>query len=108
MVAPIVVPIGGDRPEAGLRIHVQRDVAKSAAPWCYAGMAHLPDASFGLEVRVEEDGAVAVTVTCEPGATPPPSDLGEKVRLILRAAYKQARTDGVPPPWRIVRWRGEK
>ncbi len=102
------VSIGGDRPETGLRIHVQRDAATRAAPWSYAGRAYLPDASYALDVKVDEDGTVAVTLGLQPGAPPPPSDLAEKVRLILRAAYKQARSDGVPPPWRIVRWRGEK
>jgi len=32
---------------------------------------------------------------------------GREVRLIVRTAYKQAKADGEPPPYRIVRCGGE-
>jgi hypothetical protein len=35
------------------------------------------------------------------------ADLADRVRLILRAAWRHAKEDGVPPPRRIVRWRPE-
>ena len=35
-------------------------------------------------------------------------DLAEKVRLIVRTVYRQAKADDEAPAWRIVRWRGEK
>jgi hypothetical protein len=36
------------------------------------------------------------------------ADLAEKVRLIVRAVYRQAKADDEPPAWRILRWRGDK
>ena len=36
-----------------------------------------------------------------------PEGIAERVRLLMRAAYKHAREDGQPPPRRIVRWRAE-
>jgi hypothetical protein len=103
------VPIAGERPETGVRIHVERDKSREDAPWRYAGAAHVPDASYPLTVVVDEGGEVSVTIAPseEDGSTPPP-DLNEKVRLIVRTAYRQAKSDGEPPAWRIVRWRGEK
>jgi hypothetical protein len=46
-----------------------------------------------------------VDVTLPPAA---PSDLAEKVRLIVRTVFKQSAADGEPPAWKINRWRGEK
>ena len=101
------MPIAGDRPETGVRIVVERDASKADPPWTYAGSAHVPDASFPIAVIVDEAGTVAVTLGATAGATPP-RDLSEKIRLIVRTAYRQATADGEPPPWRIQRWRGEK
>jgi hypothetical protein len=96
------VAIAGERPESGIRIAVERP-RDGGPPWTYAGAVHAPDASHALTVVVAEDGAVTVDV--EPGA---PSDLAEKVRLLVRAAYRQAKADGEAPARRIVRWRGDK
>jgi hypothetical protein len=90
--------IVGDRPETGVRIAIER-ARDGGPPWTYDGAAATPDATVPIRVVVLEDGTVTVEA---------PADLVEKVRLIVRAAYKQARADGEPPAWRIVRWRGEK
>ncbi|MBX3231507.1 MAG: hypothetical protein KIT84_24240 [Labilithrix sp.] len=97
------MPIVGDRPESGVRIAIERDASKDDPPWIYAGAAHLPDGSHPLTVTVDAAGDVAVSI----GPDAPP-ELGEKVRLIVRTAYRQAKADGEAPAWRIVRWRGEK
>ena len=103
------MPIAGDRPETGVRIQIEREKSREEAPWSYAGAAHVPEASFPVAVRVEAGGEVTVTISpsAEDG-TAPPSDLAEKVRLIVRTVYRQAKADDEPPAWRIVRWRGEK
>jgi hypothetical protein len=36
-----------------------------------------------------------------------PEGIGDRVRLLMRAAYKHAREDAQPPPRHIVRWRAE-
>lgn len=101
--------IVGQRPEAGVRIQIERDASRDDPPWSYTGAAHVPDASFPLALVV--DGAGEVTVTLSPDASSsaePPADLAEKVRLIVRTVYRQGKADDEPPAWRIVRWRGEK
>lgn len=102
------MPIAGDRPETGVRIQIARDKAREDPPWSYAGAAHVPDASYPVAVVVDADGHVEVTVSAAEGGAAPPPDLAEKVRLIVRTAYRQAKADDEPPAWRIVRWRGEK
>jgi len=49
-----------------------------------------------------------VSVSPSEDGAPPPGDLAEKVRLIVRTVYRQAKADDQAPAWRIVRWRGEK
>lgn len=98
------MPIAGDRPETGVRISIARDAAKDDPPWRYAGAVHLPLASFPLQVDVDAEGTVLVAISGEDA----PADLAEKVRLIVRTVFRQAKADGEPPAWRIVRWRGEK
>ncbi len=101
--------IAGERPETGVRIQIQRDKSREQPPWSYAGAAQLPDASFPLAVVVSAAGDVEVTLSPEVSSgNPPPPELAEKVRLIVRTAYRQAKADDEPPAWRIVRWRGEK
>ena len=93
--------IAGDKPETGVRIAIERSrVGNNEPPWSYSGQAVLPNRSHPIEVVVTAEGEVHVT-----GA---PVELLEKVRLLVRTAFKQAKSDGEPPAWRIVRWRTEK
>jgi hypothetical protein len=109
-----VVAIVGERPLTGVRIAIERP-RDGGPPWNYSGSAFLPDASFLANVTVTESGEVEVVLrppTDERGAEPP-SDLAEKIRLIVRTVYRQAKSDGElafhrPPPFRIVRWRADK
>jgi hypothetical protein len=100
------VAIVGERPLTGVRIAIERP-RDGGPPWSYEGSAFLPDASFAAKVTVSEAGEVEVGLTDERGG-PPPSDLAEKIRLIVRTVYKQAKADGEPPAFRIVRWRADK
>jgi hypothetical protein len=115
------VAIAGQRPESGVRIELERSRSPDAhdPPWNYAGAAHLPDESFPVRATVSADGTVEVELSPSNSGTAPPADLPEKVRLIVRTATKQARSDADAadpgaspvqgaPSWRIVRWRGEK
>jgi hypothetical protein len=95
--------IVGGRPESGVRIALERPVS-GAAPWRYEGTVATPDAEHPVACVVDDSGDVRV----ELAATAPP-ELSEKVRLLVRTAYKQAKADGKKAPARkIVRWRGEK
>lgn len=101
--------IAGERPESGVRIRIERDKSREDPPWSYTGSAQLPDANFPLVVGVTAEGEVTVQLSPEvTTAAAPPADLAEKVRLIVRTVYRQAKGDGEAPAWRIVRWRGEK
>jgi hypothetical protein len=97
--------IVGDHPETGVRFVLERPrQAGEEAPWVYRGDAFTPDARFSLEVHVSREGDVRVA-----GTDSLPGDLAEKVRLLFRTLYKQARdTPGGEPPRKVVRWRGEK
>jgi len=104
--------IAGERPETGVRIAIERDPS-GEAPWRYAGAAHLPEGDVPIRVTVSAAGDVEVTVDVGGAGAPGLSvasapDLAERVRLIVRAVFRQAAADGAPPAWRIVRWRGEK
>ena len=90
--------IASDRPESGVRIAIERP-RDGGPPWKYEGAAHTPDASTPIRVVVHEDGMVDVEA---------PPALTEKIRLIVRTAWKQAKSDDEAPARRIVRWRGEK
>ena len=59
-----------------------------------------------MKVVVSDAGEVDVTL--EGADAPPPADLAEKIRLIVRAAYRQARSDDESPAFRIVRWRADR
>lgn len=100
--------IVGDRPSSGVRVALARGREASGVACVYDGFAHTPDASFPVHVRVAEDASVEVTVAAGATTADPPAGLGEKVRLLVRAAVKQAMADDEPPPLRITRWRGEK
>lgn len=100
--------IVGERPETGVRIAIERP-REGGPPWAYAGEASLPDAVHPVEVTVSESGDVGVVLgPSQEGGSAPPADLAEKIRLIVRTAYRQAKSDDEPPAFRIVRWRGEK
>jgi hypothetical protein len=88
-------------PESGVRVEATR--AAEGPPWEYAGEAVVPDARFPLKVVVSEDGGVAVELP-----TGAPGGLAERVRLIVRAAFRHARDEGAPPPRRLLRWRAER
>lgn len=95
--------IVSDHPDHGLRIAIERP-AVGGPPWHYKGAAFTKETSYQLKVTVLD--AEEVRVEAEDRA---PDDLAEKVRLIVRAALKQAKSEGISAPARkIVRWRGEK
>jgi hypothetical protein len=103
-----VVAIVGERPQSGVRIAIERP-REGGPPWSYAGAAYLPDAGYPLRVTVSADGDADVALSPSPAhdgaAAAPPADLEEKIRLIVRAVYRQAKADDEPPARRIVRWR---
>jgi hypothetical protein len=103
-----VVAIVGERPQSGVRIAIERP-REGGPPWSYAGAAYLPDAGYPLRVTVSADGDVDVALspsTAQDGATAaPPADLDDKVRLLVRAVYRQSQAANEPPARRIVRWR---
>jgi hypothetical protein len=96
--------IVGDHPESGVRIDVQRD-RLGGPPWRYEGEAATPGERFPLRAVVEADGSVAVELGGD--ATPARSALAERVRLMMRAAWKHGQESAAAPPRRIVRWRPE-
>jgi hypothetical protein len=93
--------IVGHHPESGARVTVERPRA-GGPPWRYVGEVATESARYNLSVTLEADGAVAVDVRSEA-----PAGLAEKVRLIVRAAWKHAKDDGASPPLRLARWRPE-
>ncbi len=88
--------------ENGVRVAVERRRAEGP-PWDYEGEAAVKGERFRLEARVDADGTVTVELTPEP-----PTGLADKVRLIVRTAWKHASEDGVDPPRRIARWRSDR
>jgi hypothetical protein len=93
--------IVGKSPESGVRIDIARP-REGGPPWRYEGEATTPAETVPLEAVVSAEGDVTVELR---GAAP--DGTAERVRLLVRAAYKHAREDGQPPPRRIVRWRAE-
>ena len=91
----------GSTPESGVRIDVSR-AREGPPPWRYEGEAVTSTARFAIVSTVSADGEVLVDLPPEA-----PEGIGERVRLLMRAAYKHAREDAQPPPRRIVRWRAE-
>ena len=90
--------IVGGLPESGVRIDVERP-AEGGPPWRYRGRVDTPEGSTPIEAQVAGDGQVTIDA---------PSDLADKVRLVLRAAWKHGVEDACPPARRIVRWRGDR
>ena len=101
------MPIAGERPESGVRIAIERPRGEDP-PFVYTGAAHVPDASFPIRVTVTGDGSVDVAISPSDTGRAPSAELTEKVRLLVRTAYKQAKADGEPPAIRLQRWRGDK
>jgi hypothetical protein len=91
----------GSTPESGVRIDVTRP-REGGPPWRYEGEAVTATARCGLVCTVSAEGDVSVELPAEA-----PAAIGERVRLLMRAAYKHAQGDDQPPPRRIVRWRAE-
>jgi hypothetical protein len=96
--------IVGDHPQKGIRFILERAEEPSAAapPCVYEGAAFTPEMRYALRIVVDADGGA----TCDDGSVP--DDLAEKARLLVRTMVRHARTEGTPPPRRIMRWRGEK
>jgi hypothetical protein len=103
--------IVGNTPETGVRIDMSRQ-REGGPPWRYEGQAVTPDATWPVVATVADDGQVQVELASAPASAAPTEAtaieaIAERVRLLLRAAYKHAREDGQPPPRRIVRWRAD-
>ncbi|MCL2448873.1 MAG: hypothetical protein FWD17_08000 [Polyangiaceae bacterium] len=62
-----------------------------------------PSDRFDLRAVVSAEGTV--TVELSEGAPP---GLAERVKLILRTAFRHADDEGAPPPRRILRWRADR
>jgi hypothetical protein len=98
----------GERPDTGVRIAIERP-REGGPPWSYAGTTSVPDDAFPTQVTVGGAGDVDVVLgASQDGGAAPPPDLAEKIRLIVRTAYRQAKSDGEPPAFRIVRWRADR
>jgi len=95
------MPIVGDRPERGIRVHLER-VPDLGPPWKYHGAAVTPVARFELTISLSADGVVHVDL-----APDAPAGVAEKLYLLGRVLLKHARADGAPPPRRLVRWRAQ-
>ena len=91
----------GPLQESGLRVVAERSRGQGP-PWRYEGEVTTPSARFVLTAVLSADGGL--TVTIEP---PPPAGLVDRVRLILRTAWKHARENETEPPRRVGRWRAE-
>jgi hypothetical protein len=89
-----------DKP--GVHIELVRPIdAAPGAGWAYSGLVTRGDERIAVVATIGRDGAVEVS--CEDAT------LRERVRLLLRASYKQSVSEGLPaPPRKIVRWREER
>lgn len=93
--------IVGQHPERGVRVDLERP--EGGPPWAYRGEAVTPADRFALQATIGAAGEVGVDL--DPRAPP---GLVDRVRLLLRAAWKHAMDEGAPPPRRIVRWRADR
>ena len=98
--------IVGDHPESGVRVDVERPLT-GGPPWRYEGVATTAQERHPMTAVVSADGTVDVTLHAAPRGQEDAalSGLADKVRLILRAAWKHGQENGTAPPRRIVRWR---
>ena len=85
--------------ESGVKVEAERPSA-GGPPWRYRGSATAFGRRFDLVVTLEADGAARVELSPDP-----PADLAERVRLMMRAAWRHASAENLPPPRRIARWR---
>jgi hypothetical protein len=92
----------GQYPDQGIRLVLERP-RDAGPPWRYEGEAFLENRRFSIVAVLDASGSVAV----EPSPDAP-ADLAERVRLIVRAAWKHAQPEGLEPPRRIARWRPER
>jgi hypothetical protein len=93
--------IVGEHLESGMRVVAERPRG-AGPPWRYEGEAAIEDARFRLVVTLDGDGTVDVDVDAEA-----PAGLRDKVRLMVRTAWRRASEDGLSPPVRIARWRSD-
>ncbi len=93
--------IVGGHPESGVRVDLVRPT-EGGPPWRYEGEATTSQERHCVKADVSAAGEISVEFVAD--AAP---GLADRVRLFVRAAWKHARDDGLPPPRRIVRWRQE-
>ena len=96
-------PPRGHRRRATPDRRADRDRATRATadpPGTTRAARFLPDASFSAQVTVTEAGEVDGRALADERGGAPPSDLAEKIRLIVRTVYRQAKSDGEPPALR--------
>lgn len=98
--------VTGEKPESGVRIELARERGAST-PLVYEGSAETPDAVIGVRVTVAAEGEVKVDYT-EPNDPHATRELEDRVRMLVRTVLKHAKSDGVAPPLRISRWRGDR
>lgn len=98
--------IVGDRPEQGVRLRLDKKdepaaVGASADSLVYEGQISTPDADFAVRIEADPSGNVVVATEAGP-------ELAEKARLMVRTVLRHATSEGLAPPRRIQRWRGDK
>jgi hypothetical protein len=93
--------IVGHTPESGVRVVLERPRA-GGPPWRYQGEVATPGARFRVAATLDIGGDLTVEIIPDP-----PAGLTDKVRLMLRAAWRRAREDRTAPPLRLARWRDE-
>jgi hypothetical protein len=96
------MPVVGHHPESGVRVVVERPRA-GGPPWRYEGEAVTENARFRVAATADAAGVVTIELQGEA-----PAGLADKVRLMVRTAWKHARENDSPPPRRLVRWRPER
>jgi hypothetical protein len=91
----------GHAPESGVRVVLARP-RSGGPPWLYEGDATTQGGRFRVTAVLEDNGELSVQLSSDA-----PPGLTDKVRLILRAAWRRAREDEAAPPLRLARWRAD-
>ena len=91
--------IAGSHPESGVRVNIERPL-EGGPPWNYQGEAVTPSASYRVTATVAADGQIDVVLAADA-----PKGLADKTLRVLRATWKRAQAEGMPPPRHVVRWR---